>query len=123
MMKQWYASPLAEDPDVQSTASLFRIFSNNIALRIALELRSGEMSISGLSKNMRMRPKSLFRNLLMLVQRGVIHAGRHGNKILYGLEHPEIVRALDLLRPIAERQLNRNRIALKRNAQLTRCHE
>ena len=107
-MKQCPARALAEDPEYQSTAALFRVLSNRHSLRIALELRHGEMGISRMARKMRMKPERLFREVLRMVQHRLVNARRQSKRILYGLEHAEIVQVLDLMGAVSERRLKRN---------------
>ena len=106
-MKQCPARALAEDPEYQSTAALFRVLSNRHSLKIALELRHGEMGISRMARKMRMKPERLFREVLKMIRHRLVHARRRGKRILYSLDRAEIVQVLDLMRNVSELRLRK----------------
>ncbi len=107
-MKRGPARALAEDLDYRSTAGPFRAISDKHALRIALELSCGEMSLSSMARKMQVRPEKLFREVLKMVGLRLVHARRQDERILYSLEYDEIAHVLDLMRTIPEVRLNRS---------------
>lgn len=72
-----------------------------------MELRYAEMGISSLASKMRIKPESLFREVLKMAQKRLVRARRRDKRILYSLEYAEIVRVLDLMRVASERLLKR----------------
>lgn len=106
-MNRCRAGTPAEDRDYRSTAGFFRVLSRKHSLKIASELRYGEMSISAIAVKTGMRPERLFRGILKMVRRRTVHARRQGKRILCSLEHDEIVQVLDLIRIVSERRLMR----------------
>jgi hypothetical protein len=99
---------LDDSIELEAAANLFCILSESIFVEIVTELRFGEMSLPTIASRVGMRPDELLPDLLRLSQYGVVRSRRINKVLLYRLESPEIVQALDMVFAICRRRLPEN---------------
>ncbi len=85
---------------LQRHAELCKCFSNATRLAILDTLRHGELSVLEIAQWLGKPVGSVSPHLLMMKRRGVLNSRRDGNRIIYRLAHPKMVRAFDLIQEI-----------------------
>ncbi len=85
---------------LQRHAELCKCFSNATRLAILDTLRHGELSVLEIAQWLRTPIGSVSPHLLMMKRRGVLDSRRDGNRVLYRLAHPKMLRAFDLIQDI-----------------------
>lgn len=84
--------------DIQASGleSLFKILGNQTRLRMLHGLvRAGELCVSDLAKEVRMKPQAVSNQLQRMVDQGILSPSRNGNNVYYRIVDPCVVSLLD----------------------------
>jgi DNA-binding transcriptional ArsR family regulator len=95
-------------------ASLCKTFSDPRRLIIIEELRTGEKTVTDLTRALSVPQASVSRHLALLRERGVVQTRRSGINIYYRLTSPKICEACDIVQDILLQQIENNRTLSKR---------
>lgn len=90
-------------------AELCKTFSDPKRLIIISELRSGEKSVSDLSRVLEINQAVVSRQLAILREKGVVTPRREGTNVYYSLTDPKIGEACDLVHKVLLNQIEKNR--------------
>jgi DNA-binding transcriptional ArsR family regulator len=90
-------------------AELCKTFSDPKRLIIISELRSGEKSVSDLSRVLEINQAVVSRQLAILREKGVVTPRREGTNVYYSLTDPKIGEACDLVHEVLLNQIEKNR--------------
>lgn len=95
-------------------AELCKTFSDPKRLIIINELRSGEKSVSDLSRVLEINQAVVSRHLAILRERGVVLPRREGTNVYYSLADHKIGEACDLVHEVLLNQIEKNRALSER---------
>ena len=88
--------PLLTTGQASGLESLFKILGNHTRLRMLHALvRAGELCVSDLAKEVKMKPQAISNQLQRLVDRGILSPSRNGNNVHYRIVDPCVVSLLD----------------------------
>lgn len=112
------SDPPRIDPDLRDelselTTGMCKALNDSKRLCILYALRDGPLSVTELCEVLQAPQSNTSQHLAVLRERGLIEADRRGNNVYYGLRHPRVLEAIDLLRAIMADELDRRQGLLR----------
>ncbi len=86
-------------------AEICKTLSSGVRIEILDCLRSGEKTVSEITRDLGLRQANISQHLAVLRQRGVVSTRRDGAKVYYGVSNPKIVQACQLMREVLLEEL------------------
>lgn len=74
-------------------------------LLILNSLRDGERSVGDLVEELDLPQPNVSQHLAVLRERGMVETRRDGQRVLYSVAYPQVIKAMDLLREVMAAQL------------------
>ncbi|MFO7549738.1 MAG: metalloregulator ArsR/SmtB family transcription factor [Acidimicrobiia bacterium] len=90
---------------VQMHAALCQALADPKRLLILDALRDGESSVNELVEALGLPQPNVSQHLSVLRDRGLVRARREGQRVLYSVEYPQVIQAMDLLREVMAAQM------------------
>lgn len=87
--------------------SLCKALSDGKRLLLLYALHDRPMTVGRLCEVIDAPQANTSQHLAVLRERGLVEATRQGNNVLYALRHPEVIKAVDLLRDVRTAELQR----------------
>ncbi len=91
----------------QLHAEICQALADPSRILILYELRDGQRSVGELAENLGLTQPTVSRHLKVLRDRGMVLAQRDGTSIYYTLADEQVIEALNLLRSVLSRTLER----------------
>jgi DNA-binding transcriptional ArsR family regulator len=88
-------------------ADFFLMFSNSITLQILYSLHKKGMTLSEISKNLKMTQKTVLPELTVLQNKGILVCFSKSNRTYYRLADDRIFQTLDLVHNICQRKVKK----------------
>lgn len=88
-------SPDFSDQALELIAARFRVLSEASRLKLIQALRSGEKSVTQLTKTTGLGQANASRHLATLTQSGILSRRKDGLKVLYAIADPSILKLCD----------------------------
>ena len=89
-------------------AELCKALSDAKRLRIIQELREGEKAVSELAEILGIKQSNTSQHLAILRKIGIVTPRKEGSTVYYGLAHPKVAEACDLVHEVIAEQLRKS---------------
>ena len=106
--------PLLREELEELAGTMCKALNDAKRLAILYALRTGPRTVTQLCQAIQAPQSNTSQHLATLRDRGLIKADRHGSNVVYSLQHPKIVDAIDLLRQVMADEHSRQQVLRSR---------
>lgn len=89
-------------------ADTCKILSNPTRLEILNLLKDRKMSVAELTEKTDLSQANVSQHLSVMKSKGIVVSHRRGKNIYYGLAHPKIIKAFDIIKEVLAERLKKN---------------
>ena len=95
-------------------ADVFQVLAHPTRIHIIECLRDGEITVSGIIKQVAIEPANASQHLAVLRAKGLVVNRKEGNQVFYSLGNPLLIEVLDTMKRYFKAHLNDSMFRLKR---------
>lgn len=95
-------------------AGIFRVLAHPTRIHVIETLRTGELTVGEILRQVKVEPANLSQHLSVLRQNHLVLARKKGNQVLYSLRDPLLIKVLDAMRKYFQRHFEDSIAMLRR---------